>query len=758
MLTSYIDYLESLSKKQLMVMLARQRQEENQGIAVVGMGCRLPGRINDPQSLWSALREGRVVPTESVGTPTDSLGRPRWNLNAPDLTPLADLLSSGAYLDDIDVFDAGYFGIPDAEALHMDPQQRILLEVTVAALADANLTRAQLRRRQVGIFVGANQVEYPFAWLRNGLSVEEISPYMGTGSASSVLSGRIGSALGVSGPAISIDSASSTMLSAVHLAAVALRRRECEVAIVGACNLVLSPLSTSILAQAGMLSPTGRCRPFTADADGHVRAEGCGVVVLKRHNDAIADGDLPYAVIRGSAVHQHGDRPGISVASASGQQAVIELALRRAGVDSLDVQYVEAQANGSRLGGIIEAESVAEAYRRRVSGTPSLYLGSCKANLGYLETASGAPGLMKTVLALAHGEIPPQVGEDNLDPTVTWDRMGLRFAAKPLPWPSQGRRRAGVSAFGFSGTAAHVVLENVTDPPGAEVCPAGPALLVVSAHNDAALAATAGRLCSHLEDRADWDHAAVCRTLAEGRDQLAVRHAAVVGDRTALLAELGRVAGGGSVPRLARHRTGVVVELAELGAEQLRSALLAGRRAGFEALDTRIRARADAMDLTAVDGFLAAEEAAPPGWALAWALGWLDLLATVGLDVVGGRFEGPHRAALVDLVTGRRDSDEICARWLQGTVESTPAAPNSWELTATTRACTLRRPGASVLNPTSLAELDVAGWLDLVVEEFLAGADLTFSALSPHPRRGLCRLPGPVLTGRSYWPDHNIWC
>ena len=210
-----------------------------------------------------------------------------------------------------------------------------------------------------------------------------------------------------------------------------------------------------------MLSATGRCRPFAEDANGHVRAEGCGILVLKRHQDAAADGDLPYALIRGSAVHQQGDRPGLAVASASGQKAVMELALRNAAVDPLEVQYLEAQANGSRLGGVIESESIAEAYGRRSPAVAPLYLGSCKANIGYLETASGVAGLMKAVLALAHGEIPPQAGMEKPDPNVPWERLSLRFAREPLPWPSGARRLAGVNAFGISGTLAHVVLEGM---------------------------------------------------------------------------------------------------------------------------------------------------------------------------------------------------------------------------------------------------------------------------------------------------------
>ncbi|MEU0270557.1 beta-ketoacyl synthase N-terminal-like domain-containing protein [Streptomyces sp. NPDC006307] len=582
-MTSYIDQLEALSKKQLMVMLARRHHERTQPIAVVGMGCRLPGGLDDPHALWTALREGRVLATEDAGIPVDSLGRPRWNVAAPDLAPLADRLCQGAYLADVDLFDAEYFGIPEQEARHMDPQQRLLLEVAAQALADANLSRERLRGRDVGVFAVGGPVEYPYAWLRGGVPETGLSAHMSTGSSPSAFSGRIALSLGLNGPAITVDTASSSMLTALHLAVRALRARECDVALVGTCNVLLSPFSTGILDRAGMLSPTGRSRPFTARADGHVRGEGCGVVVLERYADAVAAGDLPYALVRGSAVHAQGDRPGLSVASARGQKAVVERALRDADVDPADVQYVEAQANGSRLGGQIEAESLAEAYRRDSPDAPPLHIGSCKANIGYLETASGAPGLMKTVLALAHAEIPPQPGEDEADPEIPWGRTALRLAAKPLPWPAVGRRRAGVSGFGFSGTNAHVILESVPERPAAHPDhgrgdgPAegpGPWLLLVSAHNPAALAGTAARLHRRLRDTAEWTPAAVCRTLAEGRDHRAVRYASVVHDRAGLLAALARAADGeaaapargpcGLAAAAARYLAGEAPDLAAL--------------------------------------------------------------------------------------------------------------------------------------------------------------------------------------------------
>jgi acyl transferase domain-containing protein len=722
--TNYIDYLETLSKKQLMVMLARQRQEESQGIAVIGMGCRFPGGLDTPELFWTALRDGRVVPSETSGPPTDSLGRARWNLDAPDVAPAAEWLRSGAYLADIDRFDAEYFGLSDDEALYMDPQHRLLLEVAVQALADANLTRAELRGRRVGIFIGVSVVEYGLAALRNGVSVTDMSPHMGTGYLLSAASGRLGLALGVNGPALTIDTASSSALSAAHLASLALRRRECDLALVGACHLLLSPLSTVTLARAGMLSATGRCRPFAEDANGHVRAEGCGILVLKRHQDAVADGDLSYALIRGSAVHQQGERAGLSLASASGQKAVMEMALRNAGVDPIDVRYLEAQANGSRLGAAIESESIADAYGRRSPSAAPLYLGSCKANIGYLETASGAAGLMKTVLALAHAEIPPQAEVDKLDSSIPWDRVSLRVARTPAPWPSEGRRLAAVNAFGITGTLAHVVLEGTTAkaPAIAATTRGLRSLLVLSAHNSEALALTARRLHQYLTSRGDWDHVAVCRTLAEARDHGKIRRAGLVSDRHTVLDALSAFADPERLPALAGRNTahaGIFLALPALSDESLRTALGIAEAPEFAPLAGHIRRHAEQPT------------------ALAWALGWLDWFKALKLEIAGATLGGNDRFQLSDVIASPR---------------------GDWDITGSGETLTLRRRnGPPSLEPTLLAQLDPARFVEMLAEQFRSGADLVLSALSSAPKRGLCRLPGPAFTGRSYWLEQNLW-
>uniref|UniRef100_A0AAU2V557 Polyketide synthase n=1 Tax=Streptomyces sp. NBC_00003 TaxID=2903608 RepID=A0AAU2V557_9ACTN len=462
----YVAHLQTLSQKQLVLALARQRAAETQGAAVVGIGCRLPGGLDGPAAFWEVLRSGRNVLPASGRVPRDSTGRPRWNLTDGDFSDWAQELSYGGYLEGVDLFDAERFGISAEEAVQLDPQQRLLLTVADEALADAGMDRAQRAGHRVGVWTTVGTVEYHHAALRGGAAPASVSPYAALGSAPSGGAARVAHGLGLDGPALTVDTACSSTLVAVQLALAALRRDECDVAVVGAANLLLSPLSTVACARAGMLSPTGRSRPLTAHADGHVRAEGCGVVVLCRQSDAARFSATPYAVLRGGAVHQHGSRADIATPSAEGQRHTMAMALRNADVRAEEVQYVEAHANGSRLGGLIETEALAAAYRGG-----DLLVGSHKANIGYLEAASGAAGLIKVALALAHREIPAHPGAAEPEPEAPWSDT-LRLPRETVPWPTAARMLAGVSAVGFSGTQAHVLLEAAPTPRTAEDRPA----------------------------------------------------------------------------------------------------------------------------------------------------------------------------------------------------------------------------------------------------------------------------------------------
>jgi acyl transferase domain-containing protein len=453
---SYIDSLEKLSKNELVLLLARQRRAATEGVAVVGMSCRLPGGIDSPAALWAMVRDGHALATEQAGVPTDSLGRPRWNLAAPDVAPFAQALTAGAYLADIDLFDAGRFGIPADDARYLDPQQRLLLTETGRALDDAGLGGPVDGR--VGVFVSVSTPEYGVAGIRNQVGADDLRPQMSTGTAVSGAAGRIAVGLGLSGPALTVDTACSSALVATHLACAALRRQECDIAIVGASHLLLSPMTTGVFARAGMLSATGRCRPFTAEADGYVRGEGCVVLVLRREHDTRADDRPAYAVIRASATYQHGRRAAMGSPSSVGQQQAITQCLRAAEVDAEQVGYVEAHGSADKVADLVEIDAVAGAYRRRSPDRAPLYVGSGKANLGYLETASGAVGLARAVLALNAATVPPQPDFDHPEPTIPWQRMSLTVPTTARPWPTGRHRLVGVNAYGFTGINAHVLL------------------------------------------------------------------------------------------------------------------------------------------------------------------------------------------------------------------------------------------------------------------------------------------------------------
>jgi 3-oxoacyl-[acyl-carrier-protein] synthase II len=460
---AYIESLEELTRSQLMVLLARRRRADTEGLAVVGLGCRLPGGVEDPAGLWARVLAGRAVATADAGVPTDSRGRPRWNLAAPDVEPYAAALRTGAYLSDVDLFDAEGFGIPDEEARCLDPQHRMLLTQTRHALADAGITDP--RGTRAGVFVSVTAPEYGLAAVRNGTAgIADITAPMSTGTVVSAAAGRVATAFGLRGPALTLDTACSSTLTAVHLAGQALRAGECDIAVVGAAHLLLSPITTGVFAGAGLLSATGACRPFTARADGYVRGEGAVVLVLKRERDAERDGDRPYAVIRASAVHQHGARAALGSPSAAAQQQVVRDCLRAAEVDPAEVGYVEAHGSADPVADVVEAEALAAGYRRDSADAPPLHLGSGKVNLGYLETAAGAAGLLRAVLAVGHATVPPQPDFADPAPRIPWQRTALTVPTEATPWPDTGRILAGVNAFGFTGTNAHVLLEAPAQP------------------------------------------------------------------------------------------------------------------------------------------------------------------------------------------------------------------------------------------------------------------------------------------------------
>ncbi|MGY0056309.1 SDR family NAD(P)-dependent oxidoreductase [Streptomyces sp. LZ34] len=527
----------------------RARGGSDEPVAVVSMACRLPGGVAAPEALWDLLADGR----DAVGPfPAD-----RWDVASlydPDPeAPGKTYAREGGFLQDIDAFDAGFFDITPREAAAMDPQQRLLLETAWEALERAGIVPAALAGSTTGVYVGMFGSDY-----LAGSRLDQLDGHVGTGTALSVASGRLAYALGLHGPALTVDTACSSSLAAVHLAAQALRSGECDLALTGGVTLMVTPQTFVEFSRLRGLSPTGRCRSFSDDADGAVWAEGAGMVVLKRLGDARRDGDEVLAVLRGTAVNQDGRSQGLSAPNGPAQERVVRRALELSGLAPADIDYVEAHGTGTTLGDPIEAGALSEVFgASRPQGRP-LHLGSLKSNLGHLQAASGIAGLIKVVLALRHETLPRTLHAARPSRHVDWDGSGLRLLREPVAWPSGARvRRAGVSAFGISGTNAHVVVEEAPHQPRplrpAPVSPRAEApperrLFVVSARSDAALRGQAARLAGHLAALpADGPAPALpdlAYTLARHRSHFERRAAVLAGDRGELLAGLGAVARG----------------------------------------------------------------------------------------------------------------------------------------------------------------------------------------------------------------------
>ena len=500
---------------------ARDRAQE-EPIAIVGMGCRFPGGATSPEAFWRLLRDGVDAISE--------VPRDRWDIDAyydPDPEAVGKMTSRyGGFVGGIQEFDAPFFGMAPREAAALDPQQRLLLEVSWEALEHGGYAPDRLQGSRTGVFVGISSSDYGQQQIKLG-EARHFNAYFGTGTAPSVAAGRLSYSLGLEGPSLSVDTACSSSLVSVHLACQSLRSGESDLALAGGVSLLLAPEINVALSRAKMLSPGGRCRTFDASADGYVRSEGCGLLVLKRLSAAVADGDRVLAVIRGSAVNQDGRSGGLTVPNGPSQQELIREALRRAQLQPSDVSYVEAHGTGTSLGDPIEAHALGAVFARGRAVDRPLLVGSVKTNLGHLEASAGIAGLIKTVLALQHQEIPPHLHFATPSPHIDWNAIRVQVPTAPTAWPSSARRIAGVSSFGFSGTNAHVVLE---EAPAAERQAAGPDrprhLLALSARTAAALAELA-RGYERALATGDVPFADVCFTANVGRSHFQHRAAVV---------------------------------------------------------------------------------------------------------------------------------------------------------------------------------------------------------------------------------------
>lgn len=456
-------------------------------IAIVGIDCRFPGAANVGR-YWELLREGRDAVTEAPGD------RP-WLLESPNAR-------FGGFLPSIDRFDASLFGLSRREANHVDPQQRLLLETCWTALENAGIAPPSLEGTRTGVFLGIMSHDYELLQVRGGTLGADAGSYFASGNSLAIAAGRLAYVFGLRGPAISVDTACSSSLVAVHLAAESLVRGESEVAIAAGVQLLLAPELTASYAKAGMLSPDGRCKTFDASANGYVRSEGVGAVVLKRLDDALRDGDDIVAVLRGSALNQDGSSNGLTAPSAAAQEEVIREALRKAELSPSEISYVEAHGTGTSLGDPIEFDALAAVYGESRNEDNPLYLGSVKTNIGHTEAAAGMAGLIKVALALRHAEIPAHLHFERPNPSIDLARIPARIPRTTVDWSlAKGAtsRLAAVSSFGFSGTNAHVVLEEWLRPP--PPVPSGRRPLhglTVSAANEASLRDLASSYAEHL--------------------------------------------------------------------------------------------------------------------------------------------------------------------------------------------------------------------------------------------------------------------
>ncbi|MBI3243488.1 MAG: SDR family NAD(P)-dependent oxidoreductase [Chloroflexi bacterium] len=507
----------------------RQRTEP---IAIVGLGLRFPGDANDSESFWQLLRDGVDAISE---VPAD-----RWDINAyydPDPDAPGKMSSRwGGFVKRVAEFDAQFFGIAPREAASMDPQQRLLLEVTWEALEHAGIAPDKLSSSRTGVFIGITTYDYSQISLKDGLT--HLDAYYASGIAHSIASGRLSYVLGLQGPSLSVDTACSSALTAVHLATQSLRAGESRLALAGGVNLMLSPELTVTFSKYHMMSADGRCKTFDAEADGFVRGEGCAVIVLKRLSDAIADGDNILALIRGTAANQDGPSSGLTAPNGPSQVAVIREALANGGVSPLDVSYVEAHGTGTSLGDPIEVQALGAALGE--GRTEPLMIGSVKTNFGHLEAVAGIAGLIKVVLALQHKEIPPHLHLKTPSPHIPWADLPITIPAELTPWT--GKRIAGVSSFGFSGTNVHIVLE---EAPTLAVTPSAIErplhLFTLSAKGEAAARELARRFADSLDSRSLAD---VCFTANTGRAQLSHRLAVTASSTDEVRQKLSAFAGG----------------------------------------------------------------------------------------------------------------------------------------------------------------------------------------------------------------------
>ncbi|WP_338865511.1 type I polyketide synthase [Myxococcus stipitatus] len=545
----------SLAKMLLRSVGESAPEKSAEPIAIIGMGCRFPGGANDPASFWKLLRDG-------VDT-VQEVPRGRWDVDAyydaDPSVPGKMYTRHGAFLDGIDLFDPYFFGIPPRAAANLDPQHRLLLEVTWEALENAGLSPKSLAGSKTGVFIGGATGDYTRLLQSKGPESIDVS-YL-TGSLLTFATGRLSHLLDLQGPNLGVDTACSSSLVAVHLACQSLRSGESSLALVGGANLILVPDGMVTTCKSRMLAVDGRCKSFDAAADGYGRGEGCGMVVLKPLSRAMAEGDNILAVIRGTAVNQGGHSSDLTVPNGLAQQAVIREALANGGLEPSHVDFIEAHGTGTSLGDPIEMRALGAVFEERKARGEVLRVGSVKTNIGHLEYAAGIAGLIKLVLALQHRELPPHLHFKRGNPYIPWSELPVEVPTACVPWAERGGMRVGgVSSFGASGTNAHVVVEQAPEVGRREEKEEGRArVLALSARSEKALRELAGRYARGAEGEVGD----VCFTANEGRGRYVERVAVVGRTLEEMKEELGRYEREGVVEK------GAVGKAKKVGGEEV---------------------------------------------------------------------------------------------------------------------------------------------------------------------------------------------
>ena len=517
---------------------ASASSQQNEPIAVVGMGCRFPNGANDPEAFWKHLTEGVDC---LVDIPKD-----RWDIDDfydPDPAAYGKMyVRRLGLIDNVRGFDPLFFRVSPREAAGMDPQQRIMLEVVWEALENSGIAPDKLAGSNTGVFIGVTTMDYAFLTLMSAHddNDEESQAHSATGVSQSILSGRISYFLGLHGPCLSMDTACSSSVLAIHLACQSLRKGECTMALTGAINLILAPIATVATCKGRLLAPDGKCKVFDESADGYARAEGCGVLVLKTLRDAQANGDRILGVIRGTACNQDGHSAGITAPNGNAQREVIKTALKEAGLNPNQISYLEAHGTGTKLGDPIELQALGEVFGPGRPGDRPLVLGAVKASVGHMEPAAGMAGVIKVLKAFEHEKIPPQLHLRDPNHLVPWNDLPFSIPKSLMPWPAWDKnRRAGISCFGYSGTNTHMIVEA---PPAVErtINPNDRPwhVLTLSAFGDEPRKDLAERYQQYLAGNPDASLADVCFTANAGRSHFPYRIAFVAPSSSVLEKQL----------------------------------------------------------------------------------------------------------------------------------------------------------------------------------------------------------------------------